>query len=57
MDRNVFVDITHMPHVNFFKNAIKILRGMDIGIELGVRPRAALVDIVRTEYPDLPLIL
>ncbi|MBT4513006.1 MAG: DUF354 domain-containing protein [Chloroflexi bacterium] len=57
MDRSVFVDITHMPHVNFFKNAIKILRGMDIGIELGVRPRAALVDIVRTEYPDLPLIL
>ena len=53
----VVIGISHFPHVNFFKNAIRILREMHVDIELVVHPRGNLVSILRTEYPTLPFIL
>ena len=46
----VIIGIAHYPHMNFYKNAIEILKKKNIGIELVIRPRGNLLSIVEKEY-------
>jgi len=51
----ILVGITHYPHVNFFKHAVRILQGLGyFDLELVVQPRGRLVSIVERELPDVP---
>jgi predicted glycosyltransferase len=48
----LLVDILHYPHLNFYKNAIKILKEKGIEIKVVVRPRGNLISIFQKEFPD-----
>lgn len=50
----VVIEISHPAHLNFFKNAVSILRkAHHFDVELIVQPRGNLAAIVKKEYPDL----
>jgi len=51
----IIIDLLHPAHINFFKNAIRILK-LDYGvdIELTVLPRPSVVPIIQKEYRDMP---
>mgnify|MGYP003885063107 FL=1 len=49
----IVVDITHYPHVNFFKNAIFYLMHKGIDVKVIVQPRGNLTSILEYEY-ELP---
>lgn len=46
---NIVVFIDHYPHVNFFKNAIKMIAAKGIGVKLIVQPRGNLTNLVEYE--------
>ena len=51
----VVIEIGHPADLNFFKNAVSILRKTHhFNVELIVQPRGNLTSIVKKEYPDLP---
>ena len=54
---SVVVDITHYPHVNFYKQAIKVLRGKNMDVQIILRPRGKLIYIFQKECPDVPFVL
>ena len=56
-DVPVIIDITHYPHVNFFKHAIKILTEKNIGVLVILLHRGNLVSIFEKECPDVPYVL
>lgn len=51
---SVIVDITHSPHVNLYKNAIKILMKNNFVVNVALRPRGRLISIFKKECPDVP---
>lgn len=53
----VVIDIIHYPHINFYKNAIKIITEKSIDLHVILRPRGKLISIFRKECPDIPFIL
>jgi predicted glycosyltransferase len=54
---SVVIDLTHYPHVNFYKHAIKSLTEKDINVHVVLRPRGKLVDIFQKECPYVPFVL
>jgi len=54
---SVIIDITHYPHVNFYKYAIKSLKERNINVYIVIRPRGKLVSIFQKECPDVPFVL
>jgi len=54
---SVIIDITHYPHVNFYKYAIKSLKERNINVYVILRPRGKLVSIFQKECPDVPFVL
>lgn len=49
----VIIGIYHYPHVNFYKNAIKILKRENIDVDFIIRPRGNLVPVIEKEYDYL----
>ena len=56
-DAAVIIDITHYPHVNFYKHAIKILIEKNVDVHVILRPRGKLVSIFQKECPNVPFVL
>lgn len=54
---SVIIDITHYPHVNFYKYAIEVLKGNNITVYVTLRPRGKLVSIFQKECPNIPFVL
>lgn len=53
----IVIDIIHPADLNFFKNAVAILRKKyNVDVELILRRRGNLASIAKKEYPDLPLV-
>ncbi len=48
----ILIDITHFPHLNFFRNAVAILqKEHHFSVDLIFQPRGNLASIIREEYP------
>lgn len=53
---SVVIDILHYPHLNFYKNAIKILKDKDINVDVILRPRGNLISIFQKECPGVSFV-
>lgn len=51
----VYIDICHLPQANLFKNVVHLLYEK-VNIQLLVRPRGKLKEIIEMEYPSLPIV-
>lgn len=51
----IIIDVCHPAHINFFKNALSILK-LDYGVdcELTILPRPSVVSIIQKEYEGMP---
>lgn len=51
----IIIDILHPAHINFFKNALRILK-LDYGVdcELTILPRPGVISIIQKEYKGMP---
>ena len=56
-DITVIIDITHYPHVNFYKYVIGALTRKNINVQVILQPRGNLVSIFEKECPDVPYVL
>lgn len=56
-NKSVVIDITHYPHINFYKNALKIILEKNIDVHVILRPRGRLVSIFQKECPFIPFTL
>ncbi len=51
----IIVDIIHPAHINFFKNALRILKfEYEVDYTLFVLPRPSVVPIIQKEYREIP---
>ncbi len=56
-EASVVIDITHYPHVNFYKQAIKSLKEGNMKVYIILRSRGNLVPIFKKECPNVPYIV
>ena len=50
----IIIGLYHYPHVNFFKNAITVLKNLGHKIEVVLRDRGDLIPIFEKEIPSVP---